>query len=93
MKKLINIVLLTLAICSLAGCGTMERAEIQPDGSVVWIPIMRVRSFARDFDYTETISDTNGIIKSVRYSSKGTTASVIGAGAQLMGAAASMSPF
>jgi len=93
MRILINIVLLTLAICSLAGCGTMEKAVVQPDGSVVWQPIMRVRSFARDFDYTETTQTTNGTIKSVRYSSKGTTASVIGAGAQLLGAASALSPF
>ena len=83
---------MTLAIC-LTGCGTMERAEIQPDGSVEWIPIMRVKSFARDFDYSETITYTNGIVKSIHYSSKGTTANVIGASAQMLGAMSNLSPF
>ena len=85
----------TLIIISLflAGCGTMERAEIRPDGSTVWIPIMRVKSFARDFDYSETIADTNGIIRTIHYSSKGTTANVIGASAQMLGAMSNLSPF
>ena len=93
MRKIIITILLT--IC-LAGCGTMEKAVVQPDGSIKYIAIMRCRTFARDLHFKETTTTTqpngNIIIKSIEYSSVGTTGDIIGKSAQLAGAVASMSP-
>ena len=93
MKTLI----ITLSDLFLTGCGTMYKLVEQPDGSYKEVPIMRVRSLARDFDFEETKSKLIGTniieITKTRYSSKGTTASVIGASANLMGAVSTLSPF
>ena len=90
--KSMKTILITILVILLAGCGTLYKAEIQPDGSTKWIPIMKIRSVARDLTYSKTTTDTNGTITTIQYSSVGTTAGIIGAGAQLMGAASSLSP-
>ena len=70
----------------------MEKAVMQPDGTVVWVPIMRVKTFLRDLEYSETTKETNGVIKTVTYKSTGTTSSIIGESSKLLGAASSLSP-
>ena len=92
MKKLI----ITIALMStiwLSDCGTISKIEKQDDGTYKEIPIKTCKTFARDLTYSETTTDSDGTIHSVTYSTKGTTASVIGAGAQLAGAVSNLSPF
>ena len=81
----------------LQGCGTLSRMEKDETGKYVEVPIMTCRTLARDLTYskTKTTTLTNGtvIVESETYTTKGTTAGVIGAGAQLLGAASNLSPF
>ena len=87
------IMLLGFLLC---GCGTLSKMEKQPDGTYKEIPIMSCKTLARDLTYsrtkTTTLSNGTVIVESETYTTKGTTAGVIGSGAQLIGAAASMSP-
>ena len=104
MKTITNIlewfwilVIVAAACMCFSGCGTMYKMEEMPDGTFKEIPVMRVKSLARDLSYScvETTTTSNGTvtIKSETYSTKGTTAGIIGAGAGLLGAASSLSPF
>jgi len=103
MKTITNILeLLIIGFCMIVasllitGCGTMSRMELQADGSYKEIPLMNCKTFARDlsYSYTETITSPDGTVtvKSEQYSTKGTTAGIIGAGAGLLGAASNLSP-
>ena len=95
MKLLIYIIWITLAFC-FSGCGTMQRAVIQPDGSVKFVPIMKCDTFARDLYYNQTDIEFIGlnhfIIHSTTYSTKSVTANVISSTAELFGALSNLSP-
>ena len=85
-----------LIVFALLSCGTMYKMEIQEDGTYKEVPIMAVKSFARDMTYSKTTTEYIGtnrfIVTSETYSCKGTTANVIGASAKLAGAFADMMP-
>ena len=89
-------ILLTILVMTIAGCGTMSKMELQADGTFKEVPIMTCKTFARDLSYsrikTTTKKDGTIVIESETYTTKGTTAGIIGAGAGLLGAASSLSP-
>ncbi len=85
-------IILIILLAVLAGCGTMEKAVEQADGSIRWVPIMRCRSFARDLSYRRTVVSNGVLIVQESFESKSTTASVVGSGAKLLGAASDLMP-
>ena len=59
-----NIVLLTLAICSLSACATAYRLVEQPDGTYKKVPIVTVDSVLADLNYESLdVTITNNITK------------------------------